>query len=195
MLNKQTMIALSILSVLVGCGGAGGSSKQTLGYKATYTAPTAMSTSVPVVQLNTALSTDQIAVFDVVADTPNTSIRGCVLNLTVDLTKVSFVPVPSGNEGATLGNVSTGGFGGTYGCSVAKLNAQGCSLMGTAIQAPGPAQEAQGTLLRFALQLQGTTVAGVVTTVVASGSGLLDANSRVISGTAPVIGRLEVGQI
>jgi hypothetical protein len=179
--------------ILGACGGGGTSQpNQALNYKRTYTEPVPGSPSQPVVRLNTALSTDTIAVFDVVANEPSRTIRGVALNLYVDQTKVQFVAVPGGATGAVLGNVSTGGWGGSDGRAAGKYDAAGVYVMASSIRAPGAAQPAQGVLLRFALQLQGEPVAGVIRTIVDNGSGLLDERGRMVAGTAPVVGRLEM---
>lgn len=193
MFKRLQILAIAAALLTLACGGgAGGGGSQSISYKRAYTDPVSSSPSVPVININTSLSTEQVAVFDVIATSPSIQTRGVVLNLSVDLTKVNFVDVPGGNQGTSLGSISTVGLGGDNGRAVAKLDKQGCYRMGTAIRAPGTAQSANGVLMRFALQLQGSPVEGVIQTSVGDGSGLLDANGQLIPGTAPVVGRLEM---
>jgi hypothetical protein len=186
------VLAITLAVLTLACGGGGGGGNQTINYKRAYTDPVSNSPSVPVICLNTSLSTDQVAVFDVIASSPTLQVRGVALNLIVDLTKVSFVDVPGGNEGASLGSISTVGLGGTNGRAVAKLDNQGCNRMGTAIRLPGTAQPANGVMMRFALQLLGQPVEGVIQATVGQGSGLLDPTGEIIPGTSPILGRLEM---
>jgi hypothetical protein len=75
---------------------------------------------------------------------------------------------------------------------VRKDMADGTATMGDAIQNPAAAVACQGVLLRFAYQVVGSPVMGVIRAQVMSGSGLMDSDGHFISGTAPVIGQLAV---
>lgn len=144
--------------------------------------------------LNTSLSTSTVAVFDVVGIDPNLQVKGVNLSLAVDTSKMAFVSVP-GDSGSTskLGLATTGGFGGGQKAFTASKLRNGAYEMASAIQGVGSSSvPSNQVLLRFALQIQGQPVEGVVTTLVGTSSGLLDANARLIPGTAPVVGRLEI---
>ena len=155
----------------------------------------------PIVQRNVQLSTNSTAVFDVIATHPELLITGCVLKMEVDSQRFMLVPVPDGNLGSLMGNISTGGFGGNYGLAVVKeITIQGdyegdytnYYLMSTAIQAPGLPQPANGILMRFALKIRSQTFTGLRMLRVEANSGLMDPDGYLIFDTEPCVGQLEV---
>ena len=191
-LSLLALVAASLLTV--GCGGAGtsttGSGSSSQSYAQNYTnptAPTGTQVYAPSIVLNTALSTGTTAVYDVVANAPNYMVRGVVCNLQVDTSKVTFVTVPN-----AAGAVDNAGFGGANAHMLSKLTSASTNLMVVTIRSPAAAKAASGTLMRFALALNSGTIAGVVRTEVMSGSGLVDANGRLIQNTSPVMGVIEV---
>lgn len=197
--EKSIRFALCLvfpLAALVGCGGGGGgtssSSDGKAAYSQTYTdppLPTGTNVYAPVIKRNATLSTSTTAVFDVMANAPATNVRGVVCNLQVDMTKATFVPVPGESGGAI---VSTGGFGGTGAFTKGLVLADGTNLMVVAIRRPATSEPASGVLMRFALAVNPSAVAGVVRAQVQSGSGLVGDDGRIIANTSPVLGRLEI---
>lgn len=188
-------VPVVLAMALVGCGGAGGDTNAPTSndYKQTYTeppAPTGTNVYAPVIKKNTALSTPQLAVFDVTGNATTVSVRGLVLNLQVDTSKVSFDPVPGG--ASQVGSAGFGEAGGGAAKTAYKMLTDGTGLLVVALQRPASPIPANGSLLRFALRLNPNAIEGVVRVQVANGSGLVDENGNLISGTSPVMGRLEV---
>jgi hypothetical protein len=64
--------------------------------------------------------------------------------------------------------------------------------MVVAIRRPATSEPASGVLMRFALAVNPSAVAGVVRAQVQSGSGLVGDDGRIIANTSPVLGRLEI---
>lgn len=189
MLNLKTSLALVALLALIACGGAAPAAKTDAAaqetYSLSYTAP-AGSTGAPVVRLNSSLSTATTAVFDIVGNRAS-EIRGVVTNLQVDLSKVTFVTPPG--ESAL---VSGGGFGGSNLHTKSKVLPDGTNLMVVALRRPGTPLSGSGVVMRFALQMNSNPVLGVVRAEVRDGSGLADSDGKIVAGTSPVFGRLEV---
>jgi hypothetical protein len=205
-MNKHVKLLIpAILPILLACGGGGGgggttsntpSPSNSLTVK--YTDPAATDGAC-IIQLNRSLSTGSLMVFDVVGEKADTQTVGVCLNLQVDPAKLASANIP-GDRDAEVEHIlatptaSPGGFGSGAAVSMRKDRSDGYSMMVTAIRRPGAPVPASGVILRFAFQVIGSPVAGVIRTQVMDGSGLLDANGRLISGTAPVIGRLEYSQ-
>lgn len=188
----------SMLFLLIGCGGGAGGSdnKATPGaLSIVYTPPDSVG-GAPVVQLNQSLSSGTTVVFDVVGSQPSQKIDGLVLNLVVDSAKLVPVAVPGAWDPEprhlmTTPTVMTGGFGGGTAIAVRKDRADGTSMMSIGIRRPSPSVACSGVLLRFAYQVVGTPVQGVIRAQVVTGSGLTEGGGYLVSGTSPVIGRLE----
>lgn len=204
-MNKTMKLLIPLsLPVLLACGGGGGggsntsSTTTTSNLTAKYTDPVA-SEGACIIQLNRTLSTGSLLVFDVVGEKSDTPTVGVCLNLQVDQTKLASAVIP-GPRDLEVEHImasptaSPGGFASGAAVSMRKDRADGYSMMVTAIRRPGTPLPASGVLMRFAFQILGSPVAGVIRTQVMDGSGILDSNGRLISGTAPVIGRLEYSQ-
>ena len=186
----------SLLLLLFGCGGgAEGTDKSTPGAPSiVYTTPDSAG-GAPVVRLNQSLSSGNTIVFDVIGNQPSQVIDGLVLNLIVDPTKLIPVAVPGAWDPEprhlmATPTVMTGGFGGGTAIAVRKDRTDGTSMMAVAIRRPSQSVACNGVLMRFAYQILGTPVQGVIRAQVVAGSGIT-ANGYLVSGTTPVIGRLE----
>jgi hypothetical protein len=188
------VLAGATLAVLTACGGGGGSSSSTKTPYFVYTAPTP-NTGQPVVQLNNGMSNGNIAVFDVVGTAASTLTRGLDFNITVDSSKLLPVGVP-GTASPTIRpvvgtGIDTGGFGGGQAMAIRTDRSDGLAHMATAIRYPAAAVASNTVVMRFAYQLSGSPVDGVIRAEVGTG-GLLDSNGKVLPGTAPAMGRLEL---
>lgn len=192
------LCAASTLLLLLACGGGGGGNSDGKSSSGTptivYTAPNSTGTA-PIVQLNQAMSTSSLVVFDVIGNNPSQQIDGVVVNFLVDPTKLIPVAVPGTWDPEprhlmATPTVMTGGFGNGTAIAVRKDRADGTSMMAVAIRRPSSSVACSGVLMRFAYQVVGTPVQGVIRTQVVDGSGIT-ANGYLVSGTSPVVGRLE----
>jgi len=200
--NALVFSTLGLPALLVGLGCGGGSSAASHSTTSgsltiAYTAPTPADGQ-PVVVYNTALSSGSYLVFDVVGST-TTTVRGLALNLQVDPTKFTAADVPTDASQVTARPVTTptigtGGWGGGHSVIYRVDHSDGLALMANTLRHPATPLPASGVLMRFAYNVIGTPVSGVVRAEVMEKSGLLDSYGRLISGTAPVIGRIEIKQ-
>lgn len=187
--------ALALLVTACGGGGGGnGSSTTSPTLSVAYTAPTS-TTGQPLVILNSSLSTSTLLVFDVVGST-TTPVRGVALNVQVDATKLLPANVPGADIATARPNttpgIQTGGWGGGQSVIYRKDKTDGYAMMVNAIRNPAAPMAATGPMMRFAFAVNGNPVSGVIRADVSSDSGLIDANGKLIPGTAPAIGRVEI---
>lgn len=204
MLKSSTLLLLVLSMTLLGCGGGGGGGDKSTNSSGTstpstvtnvaYTEPTPNGGQ-PVIRFNSTLSTSSVLVFDV-AGTSTTLTRGLNLNVRVDNTKLLPVDVPGAASAAVrpaVGTgIDTGGFGAGAAAAVRQDKNDGTALMVTALRNPSPALPSNTVLMRFAYKLNGNPVAGVVRMEVLTGSGLFDGRGRILDGTSPAVGRLEI---